>query len=408
MTPRTWAPSWAPAQLVTESVFPVANYGSNVTPFYTNLALWVGGFVLVAIYKLEVDDEGVGDFKPWQGFFGRWLLLNLIGQLQAIICCVGDLCLGIQCVSPVAFVFAGMVESFVYVFFIYALSVAFKHIGKALGVLLVVLQIPGASGLYPIEMQPEFFQALKPWLPFTYGINAMRESVAGFYGCYYAQNLGMLLVFLIPALLVGVAARRHLLNINALFDRRLAETDLMISERTDMEGACFRLSTIVKALMDSGGYKRTFMARVAHFELRYPVYVKRGFAALIIVPLALTALMFVLPAKFGLMIVWVISLVVICTFLIVVEYLHSRVGQKTTLADMSREELYGLLDAELKEEFMAFAPLEKIRLDREAERDGTPGPADPLSDAPTMAGRAAADKGASAQDGDGQKGGEDR
>ena len=398
----------SPAQLVTESVFPVANYGSTVTPFYTNLALWVGGFVLVAIYKLEVDDEGVGDFRPWQGFFGRWLLLNLIGQLQAIICCVGDLCLGIQCVSPVAFVFAGMVESFVYVFFIYALSVAFKHIGKALGVLLVVLQIPGASGLYPIEMQPEFFQALKPWLPFTYGINAMRESVAGFYGCYYAQNLGMLLVFLIPALLVGVAARRHLLNINALFDRRLAETDLMISERTDMEGACFRLSTIVKALMDSGGYKRTFMARVAHFELRYPVYVKRGFAALIIVPLALTALMFVLPAKFGLMIVWVISLVVICTFLIVVEYLHSRVGQKTTLADMSREELYGLLDAELKEEFMAFAPLEKIRLDREAERDGTPGPADPLSDAPTMAGRAAADKGASAQDGDGQKGGEDR
>lgn len=398
----------SPAQLVTESVFPVVNYGSNVTPFYTNLALWVGGFVLVAIYKLEVDDEGVGDFKPWQGFFGRWLLLNLIGQLQAIICCVGDLCLGIQCVSPVAFVFAGMVESFVYVFFIYALSVAFKHIGKALGVLLVVLQIPGASGLYPIEMQPEFFQALKPWLPFTYGINAMRESIAGFYGSYYAQNLGMLLVFLIPALLVGVAARRHLLNINALFDRRLAETDLMISERTDMEGARFRLSTIVKALMDSGGYKRTFMARVAHFELRYPVYVKRGFAALVIVPLALTALMFVLPAKFGLMIVWVISLVVICTFLIVVEYLHSRVGQKTTLADMSREELYGLLDAELKEEFMAFAPLEKIRLDREAERDGTPGPADPLSDAPTMAGRPTADKGASAQDGDGQKGGEDR
>ena len=82
------------------------------------------------------------------------------------------------------------------------------------------------------------------------------------------------------------------------------------------------------------------------------------------------------------MIVWVISLVVICTFLIVVEYLHSRVGQKTTLADMSREELYGLLDAELKEEFMAFAPLEKIRLDREAEQDGTPGLADPLSDAP--------------------------
>ena len=356
----------SPAQLVTESVFPVENYGSGVAPFYTNLALWVGGFVLVAIYKLEVDREGVGDFKPWQGFFGRWLTMNLIGQLQAIICCVGDLALGIQCVSPVAFVFAGMVESFVYVFFIYALSVAFKHIGKALGVLLVVLQIPGASGLYPIEMQPDFFQALRPWLPFTYGIAAMKEAIAGFYGSYFAQNILMLLVYLIPALLIGVAARRHLLNINALFDRKLAETDLMISERTDMEGAHFRLSTIIKALMDSAGYKRTFMERVAHFELRYPVYVKRGFAALVAVPLALLALMFVLPHKFGLLVAWVISLVVICTFLIVIEYLHSRVAQKTSLADKSREELYELLDNELKEEFMAFAPLEKIKLDREA------------------------------------------
>lgn len=394
----------SPAQLVTESVFPVANYGSNVTPFYTNLALWVGGFVLVAIYKLEVDAEEVGDFKPWQGFFGRWLLLNLIGQLQAVICCVGDLCLGIQCVSPVAFVFAGMVESFVYVSFIYSLSMAFKHIGKALGVLLVVLQIPGASGLYPIEMQPEFFQALRPWLPFTYGINAMRESIAGFYGNYFAHNICMLLVYLIPALLIGVSARRHLLNINALFDRRLAETDLMISERTDMEGAHFRLSTIVKALMDSKGYKRTFMARVAHFELRYPVYVKRGFAALIVVPLVLTALMFVLPTKFGLMVVWVISLVLICGALIVLEYLHSRVGQKTTLADMSREELYGLLDAELKEEFMAFAPLEKIRLDHEADQDGADAPRDPLSNAPdaTRSPEGRDD----AQDGRNEKGGE--
>ena len=97
-------------------------------------------------------------------------------------------------------------ESFVYVFFIYALSVAFKHIGKALGVLLVVLQIPGASGLYPIEMQPEFFQALKPWLPFTYGINAMRESIAGFYGGKFDDIImrGIDIFYSIPNILKAV------------------------------------------------------------------------------------------------------------------------------------------------------------------------------------------------------------
>ncbi len=353
----------SPAQLVSTPIYPVENYGSGVAPFYTNLALWVGGFVLVAIYKLEVDREQIGDYKPWQGFFGRWLLLNLIGQVQAIICCVGDICLGIQCVSPVAFVFAGMVESFVYVFFIYAFSIAFKHIGKALCVLLVVLQIPGASGTYPIEMQPGFFQALNPWLPFTYGINAMREAIAGFYGSNYAYNLLVLLVYLVPALLIGVTARRHLLNINNLFDRKLGETDMMVTERTGMKSH-FRMATIVKAIMDSENYRDTFLATAASFELKYPVLVRRGFIALMVVPLALLALMFATEAKFAMLVLWICSLVIICTFLIVVEYLHNRVAEKTDLSNMSKDELYAMLDDELKEELLAFAPIEKMRLER--------------------------------------------
>ena len=284
---------------------------------------------------------------------------------------MGDIALGIQCVSPAAFVFAGMVESFVYVFFIYALSVAFKHIGKALGVLLVVLQIPGASGLYPIQMQPGFFQALNPWLPFTYGINAMREAIAGFYGNYYAQNLLVLLVYLIPALLIGVTARRHLLNINNLFDRKLSETDMMITERTGMKSQ-FRLATIVKAIMDSDNYRETLLASAANFELRYPVLVRRGFAALIAVPLVLLALMFATEAKFAMLVLWILSLVIICTFLIVIEYLHVRVIDKTNLSNMSQEELYEMLDDELRAELLAFAPIEKMRLDKGARLAAAP------------------------------------
>ena len=278
--------------------------------------------------------------------------------------------------------FAGMLESFVYVSLVYSLSVAFKHIGKALAVLIVILQIPGASGTYPIEMQPDFFKALHPWLPFTYGINAMREAIAGFYGNYYAHNLLVLLVFLIPALLIGVTARRHLLNINALFDRKLGETDLMISERTGLAGAHFRLSTIVKVILNSKDYKQTFLERAAKFELMYPTIIRRGFAALIWVPLVLLALVFVTPHKFVMLTLWIISLVVICTLLIVTEYFHSRVAEKTTLADMTPEQLYDLLDEELRQEFMAFAPIDKIRLERGNTSEPAPTPADedgPLS-----------------------------
>lgn len=365
-----------PVKMEGTRIFPMANYGSGMTPFYTNLALWVGGFVLVAIYKLEVDREGIGAFKPWQGFLGRWLLMMLLGEAQALICCLGDLLLGIQCVSPAAFVGAGMVCSFVYVSFIYSISVAFKHIGKALGVLLVILQIPGASGTYPIELQPDFFQALHPWLPFTYGINAMREAIAGFYDGYYATNIAVLLVYLVPAALIGIAARRHLLNINALFDRRLADTDMMYTERVGMRGSYFRLSTIVKVLMDSGSYRQVFLQRAAKFELMYPTLVRRGFQALVAIPLLLVALLFILPAKYLMLVLWIVSMIAICTFLIVVEYFHSRIGQKTALASMGREQLYGLLDDELRSELMAFAPIQKMRLDRKAREEGTAGDPD--------------------------------
>ena len=353
----------SPVTIRDEAVYEVANYGSGVAPFYTNLALWVGGFVMLAIYKVEVDDEGIGEFKPWQGYVGRWMLYVIIGLLQALVCCLGDLALGIQCLSPVAFVAAGLLESFVYDALLFALAISFKHIGKALGVVLVVLQIPGASGLYPIEMMPGFFQAIHPLLPFTYGINAMREAIAGFYANDYAINMGILLVYLIPAFLIGLVARRHLLNLNALFDRKLAETDLMISERANMDGARFKLSTIIKALADSKEYKRTFTERAAGFELAYPVLVRRGFLALAFVPLLLLALLFLLPMKMLMLTIWILSLVGICTYLIVIEYLHDRVTEKTRMADMSREELYDLLGRGLREEYMAFAPLDKMRLD---------------------------------------------
>lgn len=357
----------SPVELSEKAIYPVRNYGSGVTPFYTDLALWVGGFVLVAIYKREVDDESIGEFKPWQGYVGRALLFSLLGEVQAIICCVGDLALGIQCVNPVAFVVAGMVESFVYVNIVFSLSTAFKHIGMALGVILVILQIPGSSGTYPIEMMPGFFRALEPLLPFTYGNNAMREAIAGFYDGYYGTNIAVLLLAYMPiALIVGLGARRHLLNINALFDKRLRETDMMVSERYNMDEAHFKLTTIIKALTNSSEYRRTFEARAAHFELMYPVLVRRGFLALMVIPVALNVLMFVLPFKMVLMTLWILSMIFICTFLIVTEYFHYRVSQKTHLSDMSEDELYDLLGDKLKQEFFAFAPIETMLIEKDA------------------------------------------
>ena len=121
------------------------------------------------------------------------------------------------------FIFTGVICSFVYVNIIYALSISFKHIGKALCVLLVILQIPGSSGTYPVEMTPAFFQNVHPFLPFTYGISAMRERIAGMYGSTYIHNLLILLLFVPVSLLIGLGIRPLLSGLNRLFDIKLAD-----------------------------------------------------------------------------------------------------------------------------------------------------------------------------------------
>lgn len=269
----------SPVELTSKSIYPVKSFGSGIAPFYTNLALWVGGYVLIAIYKLEVDREGVGSFTARQGYFGRWLLLVILGALQAIIVTVGDLVIGVQCVSPLLFVLGGIAISFTYVNIIYALSTTFKHIGKAIGVILVIVQIPGSSGMYPIEMMPGFFQWLHPLLPFTYGINLLRETVGGMYSFNYLFNLCILGVFLIVALFIGLQLRPLLLNLNLLFDKQLSTTGMMICESNDLPRERYSLRTAMRVVLDSDSYRRELLDHAVAFEHRYPYYIKGGFAA---------------------------------------------------------------------------------------------------------------------------------
>lgn len=314
----------SPVQLETKSFYRVENYGSAMAPFYTNLAIWVGGIVLIAIFKMEVDkDEKIKSFTVTQGYFGRWILYITTGLIQALIICLGDIyLLKIQCKNPAAFIFAGLFASFVYVNLIYALSITFKHIGKALSVILVILQIPGSAGTYPIEMTPAFFQFVHPLLPFTYGINAMREAIAGIYGMHYWKNILCLAVFLPIALGIGLLLRPHLLNLNYLFDRKLAETDLMICEEEGMQREKISLSTAVKILVGQDEFRKTLNDKIEKFQSGYPKRIRRGFLAIVVIPIIFLILMFSIDSKMVFLVLWIASIILIALYLIVVEYIH--------------------------------------------------------------------------------------
>ena len=219
-----------PVELTTEHVYEVENYGSAMAPFYTTLAIWVGGVVMAAMLKAGVKEKeliGLTNVKNYQKYLGRYLLFLILGLLQSTLICLGDLYfLGIQCKNPLLFLLAGWVTSLVYVNLIYTLCVSFGDIGKAVSVILMVLQVAGTGGNFPIELAPAFFQKLYNALPFVYSMNAMRECVAGFYGNYYWNQLGILLLYLIPSLLLGLVFRIPIIRLNEHLEEKLESTKL--------------------------------------------------------------------------------------------------------------------------------------------------------------------------------------
>lgn len=331
----------SPVKLKTETLYSVENYGTAMTPFYTNLAIWVGGIVLIAIFKMEVDkSEKIKNFTPTQAYFGRWMLFILVGFVQALIICLGDIfILKIKCQHPVLFVVAGLVAAFVYVNLIYALSLTFKHIGKAVSVILVILQIPGSAGTYPIEMTPGFFQAIHPLLPFTYGINAMREAIAGTYGHYYVKNLVILLIYVPIALFIGLVLRRLLLNLNSLFDKKLEQTGLMICEEGGITRERVRLLTTVKILAGEKQFRDEINKKVGQFEICYPKLIKGGFFAIVIIPIVFLILMFSITSKMVFLVLWIVSIILIALYLICVEFIHENLLNKQKMAEMTGDEL---------------------------------------------------------------------
>ena len=333
----------SPVELDTETYFAVKNYGSSMIPFYSNLAIWVGGIVLIAIIKMEVDrDKTMKDYTASEMYMGRWLLYVVIGVIQGFIVCLGDTLLpGAQVVHPVRMVILGMILSFVYVNIIYALSISFKHIGKALCVILVILQIPGSSGTYPIEMTPAFFQNLHPFLPFAYGVGAMRECVAGVYGHVYEKDILILLLCYVPiSLLIGLGLRPALVGLNRLFDRKLSETEFMICEEPDETLSRHeQLRMILKASLSVDNLREETAAKAQAFEGNYKKMVRFGFLAIIIIPLIFLVLMFSLESKIVFLVLWILSIIIIAVWLIVVEFIHNNLQEQQKIAGMSFEEM---------------------------------------------------------------------
>ena len=211
-----------------QEVYSVKSYGAAMAPFYSILAVWVGGVILVSILDTHTDEKKFPHATNAQQYFGRFGIFLLMGQIQAAVIVLGDIFL-LDCAPahPWLMWLSAAVASFVFVLLIYSLTISFGDIGKAIVVVVMVVQIAGSSGSYPIEILPEIFAKIYRFFPFPYAINAMREALCGVYEQDYLVYLLELLLFGALALLIGLVVRRPFLNVNHFVSEKLEETEVI-------------------------------------------------------------------------------------------------------------------------------------------------------------------------------------
>lgn len=219
----------APVTIGTVDLYPIENYGSAMSPFYSVLSIWVGALILVAIIHVKVHPFVGYNITSVQAFFGRYLTFFLIGQAQALLITLGDLFfIGIQCLHPFKFWLAASFTSFVFTMITYSLTVAFENVGEAVAVVIMVIQVAGAGGTFPIQCLPTVYQAIYKYLPFTYAMDALRECVGGTYSWYYWKCIIALLIYVGICLFIGLVVAIPCRKLNATVNKSKEKSGVMI------------------------------------------------------------------------------------------------------------------------------------------------------------------------------------
>ena len=213
-----------PVEIKEEKLYKMANYGSSMAPFYSVLAAWVGVIILSTILSTEPSKQ----YRSIDRYLGRLLFFLILSLIQSIIISTGDLLLlGVTAKEPVLFILILMLCSIAFCILIFTLVSCFKTLGKGIAMFLLVIQIGGSGGTFPVQMTPTFFRTINSVIPFTYGINACREAIGGVYMQNLLGDIGALLLFAIIPLIFGIMFKEDINDLLEPLSEKFEKSFLM-------------------------------------------------------------------------------------------------------------------------------------------------------------------------------------
>ena len=221
----------APVQIERIAEYPVENFGSAMSPLYTTLALWIGTLLMMVTLRLLPSERTLRELdNPTlaQLFCGRFGIVAVVSLLQSTVLALGNLLfLGVQANHPLLYMLCFWVSGLVFAFIIYTLVATFGNLGKALCVILLIVQVSGGGGSFPLQLLPAPIQAISPFLPITHVVNAMRAAMFGLYQADFWVEMGIVVLFALPLVLLGLVLRRPILEHVEKFVKKVEASKLM-------------------------------------------------------------------------------------------------------------------------------------------------------------------------------------
>lgn len=196
-----------PINMNFDAINKIPNYGTGFAPYFIPLSLWIGAIMMFFVIPSKLKDEE--NLSKFDKVMAKYLSYAFVGILQAILVSVVVLMLGLKASNPVAYIGTNIFLSLVFVSIIQCLISLLGDAGRLLGIVLLILQLTGCAGTFPLEVVPKFFKVINPYMPFTYAVEALREVISADVINYSVVGKDFLIlgVILIVFLAISVALK---------------------------------------------------------------------------------------------------------------------------------------------------------------------------------------------------------
>ncbi len=191
-SPRTAKMFAEPTTLKHTDYSYVPNYGHALAPYVLSVALYVGVLVFNFVYPIRRVAEYGKSPAAW------WASKVVVGSVAVTAMAVAEdaimMACGLTVIHPASFFITTICFGLASMGIVMFLSMLFDNPGRFVAMVLLMLQLGGSGGTFPMQITMKFYNVIHWYLPMTYSILGLRDSISGGLGQHYTMYCNLVLI----------------------------------------------------------------------------------------------------------------------------------------------------------------------------------------------------------------------